>query len=254
MKLDLKQKRLVYLFVYFWLACMAVYIFRPFYIYSILIVMLPPSLANFIWLKNSRIKVFVFSLLATILFAPPVELATRLANVWDVQSVFARPFGLVPLENMLFAFFNFFWVLCFYEYFVDKDKKGKISKRLKYLVGLFVILSALVYGTYFYNKNFISVNYVAMSVLILIIPSILIFYKKPKLLKKTVLPTLFFAVVFFIYEIVSLHVGSWWWPGDYFYSFNLWGKVFPLDDIVIWYFLSTPALIGGYEFFADDYK
>jgi len=254
MVFDVKKKRLIYLFVYFWLACLAVFIFRPYYLYSILIVLVPPSIANFIWLKNSRTKVLLFSLLAVILFAPPIELATRLANVWDVQSIFGRPFGLVPLENMLFAFLNFFWVLCFYEYFVDKDKNKKISKNIKYIIGLFIVLSAFVYGLYYFNKNLITANYFLMSVPVLIIPSILIFYKNPKLLKKTILPTLFFAVVFFIYEVISLQIGSWWWPGQYFYSFNLFGKIFPLDDVIIWYFLSTPTLIGGYEFFADDFR
>jgi hypothetical protein len=73
-------------------------------------------------------------------------------------------------------------------------------------------------------------------------------------LKKTLLPTLFFAGVFFIYEIVSLKIGSWWWPGEYLKTFIIFGKVFPLDDIIIWYFLSTMTLIGGYEFFADNDK
>lgn len=30
-------------------------------------------------------------------------------------------------------------------------------------------------------------------------------------------------------------------------------KKFPIDDVIIWYFLSTPVLIGGYEYFANGY-
>jgi len=93
-----------------------------------------------------------------------------------------------------------------------------------------------------------------MAVPVLIVPSAIIFIENPGLLKKTVVPTVFFAAVFFIYEIVSLKIGSWWWPGTYLLTFQLDGKVFPLDDVLIWYCLSTPALIGGYEFFADDWK
>lgn len=248
-----KRQKFFYLALYFILACFFVLMARPVYLVSILVVLGPPSFMNFLWLKNSRFKVFIFSLTATVLFAPPVELVSRLANVWDVQSVLWRPFGLIPLENMLFAFFNFFWALSFYEYFIDKDKAARISKKFKYLAGLFALLAFSVFTIYFLDKEIIALNYMTMAVPVLLIPSLMIFFKKPTLLKKTILPTLFFASVFFIYEIVSLETGSWWWPGHYIFAFDFLGHVFPLDDVIIWYFLSTPALIGGYEFFADDF-
>jgi hypothetical protein len=86
------------------------------------------------------------------------------------------------------------------------------------------------------------------------LPGVILFYFRPKLLKKVWLPTVFFALVFFVYEVVSLLVGSWWWPGNYLLSISILGHTFPLDDVIIWYILSTPVLIAGYEFFADDKK
>lgn len=251
-KSDKHYKQAVYLLVYIFLSCLLVLWLRPVYLLSIFIVLVPPTVINFLWLKKSRFKIFIFSLFSALIFAPPIELASRLANVWDVQSIFYRPFGLIPQENMLFAFINFLWGLSFYEYFIDKDRSKKISKNLKYLVVLYCILAGIVYSLFYYNRQLVTVNYFMMSVPILILPSIFIFYNHPKLLPKVVLPTIFFAIVFFVYELVSLKIGSWWWPGEYLVSFKIDGKIFPLDDIVIWYFLSTPALIGGYEFFADD--
>lgn len=249
-----KTSQLIFLSGYVLLSSLAVYFFRPVYLFSLAIVIVPPAIINFLWLKKSRFKIFLFSLVSLVLFAFPIELATRLANVWDVQSIFPRPFGLIPLENMIFAFLNFFWVLSFYEYFVDFDKTKNISKKFKVLTGLYIVLSVVVYGLFSYNKNLIAVNYLTMAVPILIVPMAIIFWRNPHLLPKTILPTIFFAMVFFIYEAISLQIGSWWWPGNYLYSINFYGKIFPLDDIIIWYFLSTPALIGGYEFFADDFK
>jgi hypothetical protein len=251
-----KQKtlRLIGLIAYVFLAIGAILIFRPLYIYSILIVLVPPSLINFWWLKNSRLKVLVFSLASTLLFAPPIELMARLLNVWDVQSIFIRPLGLIPLENMLFAFLNFFWVLSFYEYFIDNDRRQATNKRFKYLIGLYVLFASLVFGLYFYRAELVAANYFTIAVIVLIIPGILIFRKQPKILKKTIIPTVFFALIFFVYELASLKLGSWFWPGNYFLSFKIFGSTFPLDDIIIWYFLSTPVLIGGYEFFIDDHK
>jgi hypothetical protein len=194
----------------------------------------------------------IFSLAATLIFAPPVELALRMVDAWDVQSIFYRPFGLIPLENMLFAFLNFFWALAFYEYFVDRDTKRGVSPRFKYLVDLFIVFAVIVFGLFAFTPDLLKTSYMGMSVIILIIPALLIFWQNPHLLRKSILPTVFFAIVFFVYEIVSLKIGSWWWPGEYLLPTHIFGKVFPIDDVVIWYFLSTPALIGGYEYFADD--
>jgi hypothetical protein len=246
--------RLIGLFVYVLIACLIVYITKLTYILSILLVLVPPSIANFLWIKKSRKKILIFSIVSTFLFAFAIELSSRLANTWDVQSTLPRILGVIPLENMLFAFLNIFWVLCFYEYFVDRDTTVKISQKFRYLIILFCLFSLIIFSLYLYNPSTIRMNYFTMAIIILIIPSIIIFGRNPRILKKTILPTLFFAIVFFIYEVVSLQIGSWWWPGEYLKTFIIFGKVFPLDDIIIWYFLSTITLIGGYEFFADDGK
>jgi len=251
--LNIKKLRLIGLFSYILLACILVYFLEPVYLLSIIIVLVPPSIVNFLWLKKSRKKILIFSIVSTFLFAFAIELSSRLANTWDVQSTLPRLLGIIPLENMLFAFLNIFWVLSFYEYFVDRETK-KISKKFKYLVIMFIVFSLIIFGVYIYNQEIIAMNYFTTAIIILIIPSIIIFSKNPVILKKTLLPTLFFALVFFVYEIVSLKIGSWWWPGEYLKTFIIFGKVFPLDDVIIWYFLSTITLIGGYEFFADNSK
>lgn len=248
-----KRQQLEGLLAYVLSACIFILFFKPPYLLSIIIVLGPPSLMNFLWLSHSRLKVLAFSFLTTLLFAPPIELATRLANAWDVQSVLPRPFGLIPLENMLFAFFNFFWGISFYIHFVGRDTRKPFSPRIRYLVMLYLVLSALVYGLFFHSRHIISTSYVSMSVPILLLPSLFIFSRYPRLLPKILLPTAFFAVVFFVYEVCSLVIGSWWWPGEYLYTISVFGHSMPLDDVVIWYFLSTPTLIAGYEYFADYY-
>jgi hypothetical protein len=218
-----------------------------------MLVLVPPAVINFLWLKKTRKKILIFSLFTAAIFAPPVELAARLANVWDVDTMFPRPFGVMPVENLLFAFLNFFWVLCFYEYFVDGDTQHTVSHRFKYLLLLYVGMAAAVFGAYAYDPQLVSLNYFTVALPVVIAPLILIYWKKPEWLRKTILPTAFFAFVFFVYEMISLRVGSWWWPGSYVLPLDIGGKIFPLDDVIIWYLFSTPALIGGYEFFADDW-
>ncbi len=251
---QLKKTRLIILGLYVLLALTIDWVIKPNYLTSIIIVLGIPSLINFLWLKNSRSLILIFSLLSTLLFAPPIELVARLANIWDVSSIFIRPLGLIPLEDVLAAFLNFFWVLCFYKYFIADDRKVNPSQRFKYLILLYLIFSGVVYSLYFYNRQLLTTNYITIAIVTLIIPGILIFKDNLKLFRKTIMPTIFFALVFFLFEVVSLKLGSWFWPGEYLFPMNLWGQVFPLDDVIIWCFLSTPALIGGYEFFMDGKK
>ncbi len=244
--------KLILLLVYVFLAVVLVYFFRPIYLFSILLVLLPPAMVNFLWLKQARFKIIAFTAATTLLFAPPVELAARLANAWDVQSLLPRLFGWAPLENLIFAGLNFFWVLSFYEYFVNGDKAVSSFPRFKWLLGLYALFSAVFYLIFFLQPAWAALSYFNLSLLILFIPGVIIFSCQPALLKKVWLPTLFFALVFFIYEAVSLVIGSWWWPGEYLWPVTLFGHRFPLDDVIIWYFISTPVLIGGYDFFMND--
>lgn len=251
-----KQKygRISFLLLYVFVSCFLVFYLKPVYFYSLLIVLGPPTIINYIWLKKSGKKILIFSIITTILFAPPIELATRLADTWDVQTIFPRPFGYIPIENMIFAFINFFWVLCFYETFVDGDRSKKVSRNFKYIVFLYFLLAWVVYYIFFNDPGLIRTEYFVMSIPILILPSLIMFYFYPHIIKKTILPTVFFSIVFFVYEMVAIQIGNWWWPGEYIFTFTINGKIFPLDDVVIWYLLSTPALIAGYEIFVDDGK
>lgn len=250
-----KKFKLSILTLYVMVSSLLLYFIRPTYLLSIVIVLFPPAILNSYWVKSGSFrKILIFSTITTILFAPAVELMSVLANAWHVQSVIPRPIEYIPIENMIFAFVNFHWVLCFYEYFVDRDKKEVISQKFKYLVLLYVFFFFLVFTLYFIDKSLITLNYAIMAIPVLIVPATIIFLKNPRLLKKTFLPTLFFFYVFFVFEMVAIQIGNWWWPGEYVFPITVNGKIFPLDDVFIWYVISTPALIGGYEFFVDDFK
>ena len=247
-------KKILLLLGYVILTGLVVFFWKPTYLVSIIVVLVPPTVVNFFWLKKSKLKILTFSLVTAVIIAPAIELCARLADVWDVQSIITRPFGLIPIENMLFAFLNFVWVLSFYEYFIDRDYNKKISRKIRILIAIYTFAALVIYTVFFIDKDLVTLNYFTISIPLLVIPAILIFWHKPSLLKKVFIPTIFFALVFFYYEVISLIVGSWWWPGEYLFKTYMFGKIFPIDDIIIWYFLSTPVLIGGYEFFTDDFK
>ncbi|NTW22514.1 hypothetical protein HGA34_03155 [Candidatus Falkowbacteria bacterium] len=252
MQNDHLRRKLYFLIIYNLAANSIVYFLKPLYLWSLVIVVVLPSLIASYWLKHNRKKIFYFSLLSTLLFAPPAELMARLANAWDVQSIFPRVFGYIPLENIFFAFFNFHWVLTFYELFVVKTGVRKMSKRFFWLFLIYAMLSIVVYSLYFIDPSYITTPYHILAIPMLLIPFMAIMKLRPISHDKLILPTIFFAYIFFTFETVALQVGNWWWPSNYLLPINLFGRVFPLDDVIIWYFLSTPTLILGYEYFSND--
>ncbi len=184
-----------------------------------------------------------------LLFAPPVELMARLANAWDVASVLPRLWGTAPLENLLFAWFNFLLGLSLYEKLTAGDQPGRLSRRFYYLLALYAIFFASVLIFYKINPAIITMDYYRVGILLVLIPLAIFIWCWPSLIKQAAATTLILALIFFIYEIIALRLGYWWWPGNYLWPITIGGKTFPLDDIVFWYLLSTPTLIGGYEFF-----
>ncbi|MBU1557663.1 hypothetical protein KKC45_01765 [Patescibacteria group bacterium] len=254
MKNKEKFLKISIIFFLFLLGCLIVLLTKANYLLNILIVYTPATILTLYWAKNTRWKIIFFATMATLLFAIPIEIIARLADAWDVLSVLPRIDNLAPLENLLYAFINMLWPLAFYEYFVDRDSGKKINSRSKYLFLIFVLFSMTTYTLYFINREMLVLDYWKIGFIFLLIPTILFYIFNKKLLKKTILPITFFALIFFIHEVLSLYLGHWWWPGNYLFTIEMFNQPFPLDDVIIWYFLSTPVLIGGYELFWDDFK
>ncbi len=228
---------------------------RPTYLFNLIIVYALPTLLVLSWDKTqTRNKILIFGLTAAVLFAPPIELMARLTNSWDVQSTLPRIFGISPMENLFYAFINFVFPVAFYKHFTEKDKKTKPKKLWKSFVVILVLLSVTVNTIFAFKPELISWHYWQIAVIFLGIPAIIISYLNPKILIKALPTTFFFAVLFLVHELISLFLGHWWWPGEYLLPISVFGKTFPIDDVLIWYLLSTPVLIGGYEFFFDDMK
>lgn len=252
----LKWQRLVLLTTLFLLGLGVSYFGRLTYWQSLLAVYALPVILNFLWLQRARLKVLVFSLATTIIFAVPVELLSRLADSWDVASSFPRLFGIVPIENLVYAFLNFLWVLSFYEYFFDHDTGRRFSSRAKYLLGLYVVLFVIAMTIFLFLSQQIIFHYWLIALMIIFIPLLLLSFLTDFKWRSFIVPTIFFAFIFFSHEIISLRLGYWWWPGEYLWPITLFGQTFPIDDVIIWHLASTPALLSGYKYFIDtkNYK
>ncbi|MBN1331953.1 hypothetical protein JW978_03650 [Candidatus Dojkabacteria bacterium] len=248
-----KSSKIIILFLYIVFSCLLVLAIAPPYWLNLLIVYLPPTVVNLVWLKKDiRIRLILFAILTTFLFAIPIEIISRLANAWDVASSFPRILNIAPLENIFYAFINFLWPIAFYEYFIDKGRNKKINNRFSILLILYIALFVGTFMMFAIDKTIITLDYWVVGAIVLLTPLICFSIQGRIEIKRLIFPTLFFGFVFFIHEIVSLELGHWWWPGEYLLETTILGNRFPIDDVLIWYVISTPTLIMGYEFFVDD--
>ncbi|KXK27100.1 MAG: hypothetical protein TR69_WS6001001126 [candidate division WS6 bacterium OLB20] len=135
-----------------------------------------------------------------------------------------------------------------------EDRPG-LSRRLWMLVLLYLGLSATVFTLFFVDRSLITFNYWQVALVYLAVPFAVIVSRRPRYLNRRLLiPVLFFACVFFSHEILSLHIGHWWWPSDYIFRLSVFGVAIPVEDILIWHLLSTVSLAAGYRFFAVPEK
>ncbi len=241
-----KLKHFLVLIILFVIGILLVLLIQPTYIESIILVYFPSTIYTLGLLRKSKRKILLFAL-ASILFILPVELLARMTNSWDVSSIFPRLLGIAPLENIVYALVNLIYPLAFYEYFFDNDRNRNISSRWKILVTAYLILFISTFSLYFIAPDIIQFDYWMIGLAIFIPVFILLFTQKAHILKRLVIPAVFFALMFGIHEIVSMSLGHWWWPGSYLLPLEIFGHIYPVDDLVIWLLFSVIGVISGYE-------
>jgi hypothetical protein len=72
--------------------------------------------------------------------------------------------------------------------------------------------------------------------------------------RKFLVPTLVVSTFLFIMESIALIKEFWIFNGNYIYSLNLFGKILPIEELIIWIFLSPFVVICYFELFIDDGK
>lgn len=241
-----KFKHFVVLLILFVVGILAVLIIQPTYIENILLVYLPGTIYCLGLLKRSKKKILLFAAVS-LLFIIPVELLARMTDSWDVSSIFPRLLGIAPIENMVYALVNLVYPLAFYEYFYDQDRSRKISSRWKLLVTAYLILFIGTFSLYFIAPELIKFDYWMLGIAIFIPVFILLFTQKAHILKRLLVPALVFGLMFGIHELVSMALGHWWWPGNYLFPIEIFGQIYPVDDIIIWLLFSVVGVISGYE-------
>ena len=167
-------------------------------------------------------------------------------------------FGLSPIEVPLWLFFWMYFIVMFYEYYLEKDRRVESSRSLIYtlfsaavLVFVWVCLLPLTRQTLAVPYTYLSFGFA-----IGLLPLALCLWNFPKLAGKIFFAGIYFFYSSLIYEIVGLGLNIWDFPteGQFIGWVNLFGFSFPFEEFFFWITLGSMGILAVYEFFDDDRK
>ena len=169
-----------------------------------------------------------------------------------------RFLGIVTIEVVLWAIFNAYYVLMFYEYFLDHNITNRLwNPHMKYVVAILFILLISFLIAFFNFPSVLKIPYfyLCFGIVLLLIPILLELIKYRNLISKFLYTGAYFFFVTFLYEVTALRLDWWDFPGEQFIGWmNIFGVSFPIEELIFWIMLLAMGILSWYEFFDDDNK
>jgi hypothetical protein len=156
---------------------------------SVLFFFVIPTLYLFIRKKKPIKRVLVGSLLIGVLISFVFNIILSANNAWNELSsqlvIKYRIFGFWPADEPIWFFFWILFIIVFYGHFYDREKRGNISKRFKYLAIPSVLVLSFILWAYATQITSFTLPY---AYFILASPSIVpigyVLKKYPRLIPK----------------------------------------------------------------------
>lgn len=226
---------------------------------STLLFYLPPS----VYLSLRSPKAVKKTLICSILWAIPISLLIDyfafINQTWFVPTSImkSRIFGIVPIEDLVWAFFLTYLMIIYYEYFLDKGKKNYRSSNIKYLF-LFSFVCLIAYTIFVFlpaGAARIPYFYIKGGVILIALPFAGFISFFPKMLSKFLKVTVYVFMITLLHELVGLKFNQWTFPSKEFIGYiTIWGQTIPLEELLFCFILITSSTLSYYEFLADDRK
>ncbi len=202
-------------------------------------------------------KIMLFSAATVIPFAIIVDYIAHLTGQWLViRTFFPRFLGFVSIEDVIWAIVFVYFVLMFYEYFVESRRNTTIwHSRMIYSVGFMWTLLLIFFFFYWFFPEFLEIPYFYLWVgtLTMFLPSIIEIIRRPNLLPKFLVTGSYFFFLTFVYEITALKLGWWTFPSSQYLGWvSILGVSFPLEEFFFGFIFYSMVALTYYESFDDD--
>jgi hypothetical protein len=168
-----------------------------------------------------------------------------------------RLFGIIAFEGVFWFFFWVYFVIIYYEYFLDENCTPKLYyPAFKYVVILFLVLLSAFFVVKTLDASLLRIPYFYFIVGIVmgVIPITAVLFKFPNLFTKFAKAGAYFVLFCLIWELVAVPLEQWTFPGQFVGWIVLFGVRFPFEEFFVWMVLGAVAILSWYEFFDDDRK
>lgn len=227
--------------------------------YSVIIFFGIPSLYLSLREKRHVKKAALFSLfgIPVIIF---VDYIAHVAQAWliPISVLPFRLFGFVTLEVILWVFLHIYFVIMFYEHFLDKHVTDKLwHPQMKYFLAIVFVLFLAFLGLLFVNPSLLKIPYwyLVVGIFLVLLPVVLEWWGYPRVFLKLLKAAVYFLYITLVYEITALKLGWWSFPGKEFIGWvSFFGVEFPFEEFFFWLVLTALAILSYYEFYDDDEK
>jgi hypothetical protein len=163
--------------------------------------------------------------------------------------------GVIQLDYMIWGILWTMMIIIFYEHFLERERRTTLSKNFYWSLCAIVMADMFLVTVFLINPEFLKIPYAyAVTCLLSLVPVVYAFYKKRKLVFKIMEVIPFFALVFFIYEIVGLAISGWSYGGQYVGIVSVSNLYFPLEEVIFWFITSSLVVLTDYELYVDDEK
>lgn len=228
---------------------------RAHFLYSIFLFYGLPSMWLTLRARHAALRAFLFSLLS-IPFAFIIDYVALLDEAWETQySLFPKLLGPVSVEDVLWFFLSVYFVVIFYERFLDHVRPALVGKHIVHFI-LFIAVLILMFGaTFVIQSRFLLIPYAYLwiGIILILLPAVLVLSSFPRLITKLFKAGVYFFTFTLTYELVGLHLKNWTFPGSRFIGWvELFTFRFPFEELFFWMILSAFAILAFYEYFDDD--
>ena len=213
-------------------------------------------------------KTFIFSVVFSIPFTFILDyLISRDRGWYIIDTIFSfRVFDVIALEQFLWGFLCVFYIVIFYEYFLDKteprpiipllNKAGESAQRhMEYFsIALSIVLFIFV-ALAFWAPELLVLDYayLILGILLGVIPLTIFLFRFQDLVVRFFASTVYFIFFSMIVEYTGLKLNHWIFPGHHFLGMiNFFGFPIPYEEVILYFFFSAPIVLAYYEFFCDD--
>jgi len=230
------------------------------FLWSIILFFIVPNIYLSLRSPQNIKKTLIFALVLGFFAILPIDYISNVTmQKYIISSAFSvRLFGRVAIESLLWAVASIYYIVMFYEYFLDKHVTRKLkTPHFKYLLIIILIIISLFISLLFINPDSLNISYFYLyfGSAMLFVPLLFELIKRKALASKFFMAGAYFFYMSFIYEISALKLGWWDFPSSLFVGWiTIFNVGFPIEELVFFGLLFSMAVLAWYEYFDDDEK